>query len=105
MLADASAAGLEEFAEIMTTGGGAVGVLPQWCSQEFLEQYASSELVIAKGMGHHETLPEFTLPTTTALLLRTKCEPVALSLNVPKRRNIVKVLMNHEGPLGNLVEL
>ncbi|MFW9830347.1 MAG: DUF89 domain-containing protein [Candidatus Thorarchaeota archaeon] len=101
-LSDARAAGLMEIAEIITTGEGVVGVLPQWCSQDFLTCYESADLVIAKGMGHHETLPEFTLPTSTAHLLRTKCEPVARSLKVPKDRNIVNVLIDHKGPLGSI---
>jgi len=104
LLADAKAAGLPALTEVVTTGGGAVGVLPQWCSKEFLNCYASADLVIAKGMGHHETLPEFTLPSPTAHLLRTKCWPVARSLQVEKDRNIVNLLVNHQGPLGPLHE-
>lgn len=104
MLSDAKTAKLGEIAKIVTTGGGAVGVLPKWCSHEFLNLYSSSDLVIAKGMGHHETLPEFCLPTPTAHLLRTKCEPIAHSLGVPKGRNIVNLLIDHEGPLGPLVK-
>jgi uncharacterized protein with ATP-grasp and redox domains len=102
MLEDAKAAGLTEIAEIITTGGGAVGVLPQWCSDAFLDNFIEVDLVIAKGMGHHESLPEFNLPKPTAHLLRTKCQPVARSLNVPKDRNIVKLLIDHKGPLGPL---
>lgn len=102
MLEDAKMAGLDDCAEIITTGGGAVGVLPQWCSESFLNHFSEVELVIAKGMGHHETLPEFSLPTPTAHLLRTKCLPVARSLNVAKDQNVVKVLIDHKGPLGPL---
>ena len=104
MLADAKAAGLPVLTEVVTTGGWAVGVLPQWCSNEFLNRYASAELVIAKGMGHHETLPEFTLPSPTVHLLRTKCWPVARSLEVEKDRNVVNLLIDHRGPLGPLHE-
>lgn len=102
MLEDARAAQIDELAKIITTGGGAVGVLPRWCSREFLDQFAVADFVIAKGMGHAETLPEFSLPSPTALLLRTKCEPVAHFFNVPKGRNIVKMLVNHRGRLGPL---
>jgi uncharacterized protein with ATP-grasp and redox domains len=104
MLADAHTARLPTLTKVVTTGGGAVGVLPQWCSKEFLNHFASADLVIAKGMGHHETLPEFTLPSPTAHLLRTKCWPVARSLQVEKDRNIVNLLVNHRGPLGPLHE-
>ncbi len=102
LLMDAQVAGLTEIVEVVTTGGGAVGVLPPWCSNDFLNRFMLADLIIAKGMGHHETLPEFTLPAPTAHLLRTKCEPVAQSLNVAKNRNVVKVLVNHRGPLGPL---
>lgn len=102
MITDAEVAGLGEHAEIITTGGGAVGVLPQWCSKAFLDQFTEVDLVIAKGMGHHETLPEFILPTPTAHLLRTKCQPVARSLGVSKDQNVVNVLINHRGSLGPL---
>jgi uncharacterized protein with ATP-grasp and redox domains len=104
MIADAKTAGLPALTEVVTTGGGAVGVLPQWCSKEFLNRFASVDLVIAKGMGHHETLPEFTLASPTAHLLRTKCQPVARSLNVDKDRNIVNLLVDHQGPLGSFDE-
>ncbi len=104
MLEDANAAGLADSADLVTTGGGAVGVLPQWCSEEFLNLFNEVDLVIAKGMGHHETLPEFTLPTPSAHLLRTKCLPIAHSLNVPKDRNVVNVLTDHQGPLGPLTK-
>lgn len=103
MIADAKAAGLMEIAQVITTGGAAVGVIPEWCSREFLKYFESADLVIAKGMGHHETLPEFELPSPTAHLLRTKCEPVARSLNVAKGRNVVNVLEAHNGPLGPLL--
>ncbi|MFX1564614.1 MAG: DUF89 domain-containing protein [Promethearchaeota archaeon] len=102
MLEDAKLAGLADSATLITTGGGAVGVLPQWCSDEFLNLFNVVDLVIAKGMGHHETLPEFTLPTPSAHLLRTKCLPIARSLKIPKDRNVVNVLINHKGPLGPL---
>ncbi len=102
MLTDANAAGLVDITEVITTGGGSVGVLPPWCSQEFLDHFKTTDLVIAKGMGHHETLPEFSLPAPTAHLLRTKCEPIARSLGVAKGRNVVKMLVNHQGPLGPL---
>ncbi len=102
MLEDASAARLEEFSKVITTGGGAVGVIPRWCSKSFLRLFDEVDLVVAKGMGHWETLPEFSVPKPTAHLLRTKCEPVARSLGVPKGRNIVKILKPHKGRFGPL---
>lgn len=101
-LEDASTARLEEFSKVITTGGGAVGVIPRWCSKNFLSLFDEVDFIVAKGMGHWETLPEFSVPRPTAHLLRTKCEPVARSLGVPKGRNIVKILKPHKGRFGPL---
>ncbi|MFX1476247.1 MAG: DUF89 domain-containing protein [Promethearchaeota archaeon] len=101
-LEDASSARLDEFSEVITTGGSAVGVIPRWCSKDFLSRFDEVDLVIAKGMGHWETLPEFSVPKPTAHLLRTKCEPVARSLGVSKGHNIVKLLKPHKGRFGPL---
>jgi uncharacterized protein with ATP-grasp and redox domains len=101
-LEDASTARLDEFSTVITTGGGAVGVLPKWCSKNFLSLFDKVDLVVAKGMGHWETLPEFSIPIPTAHLLRTKCEPVARSLGVSKGRNIMKLLNAHKGRFGPL---
>ncbi len=102
-LEDASAARLEEFSKVVTTGGGAVGVIPRWCSKSFLSLFNEVDLIVAKGMGHWETLPEFSVPRPTAHLLRTKCEPVARSLGVSKGCNIVKLLPAHTGRFGSLI--
>jgi uncharacterized protein with ATP-grasp and redox domains len=59
-------------------------------------------LLIAKGMAHAETVPAFSWSMPVALLLRSKCDPVAHYLGVPRDRNIVKVLRNHKGWLGPL---
>jgi uncharacterized protein with ATP-grasp and redox domains len=53
-------------------------------------------------MAHAETVPAFSWSIPVALLLRSKCDPVAHSLGVPKDRNIVKVLTAHKGWLGRL---
>lgn len=54
-------------------------------TREALEVLGTSDLVIAKGMGHYETLtePEEGLSAPTLLLLTAKCRPVAKSVGVP----------------------
>lgn len=53
-------------------------------TQEALEAIEKADLVIAKGMGHYETLtdPSEDLGRPTLLLLTAKCRPVARSLGV-----------------------
>jgi len=90
---DAKYVGMNEVADDMvTTGTDAVGLVPKECSKEFLTLYNSSGMIIAKGMGYVETLTEFNLNTPHALLLRTKCNPVANFLKVKRDKNVAKLM-------------
>jgi len=92
-LEDAQIVGMDKVAdEVISTGSDAVGLFPNECSDEFLELYNSVDLVVAKGMGHAETLTELQLPVPHALLLRTKCCTVANYFNVGTGKNIAKLL-------------
>ena len=90
---DAKAVGMHEIAsDIITTGTDTVGLFPTECSKRFLSHYKTAELVVAKGMGYAETLTELKLKTPHALLLRTKCQPVANYFGAAKNRNIAKLM-------------
>jgi damage-control phosphatase, subfamily I len=93
LLEDAEAVGMDKMADrVMTTGSDSVGLFPEECSEEFLERYNSVDFVVAKGMGHAETLTELELPVPHALLLRSKCSTVAGHFGVPTGKNIAKIL-------------
>jgi len=90
---DAKYVGMHEVADgIITTGTDAVGLIPGECSDEFLSVYNSADFVVAKGMGYAETLTETDLASPHALLLRTKCSPVANFFNVSLGRNVAKLM-------------
>jgi len=90
---DAKAVGMHEVAdELISNGTDTVGLFLQECSKRFLARYKSAELVVAKGMGYAETLTEIKLKVPHALLLRTKCQPVANYFGVGKERNIAKLM-------------
>ncbi len=92
-LKDAQIVGMDKVAdEVISTGSDAVGLFPNECSDEFLDIYNSVDFVVAKGMGHAETLTELQLPVPHALLLRTKCCTVANHFNVGTGKNIAKLL-------------
>ena len=92
-LEDAKFVGIHEVADnIITTGTDAVGLIPDECSSEFLTLYSSADLVVAKGMGHAETLTELNLTSPHALLMRTKCNPVANFFNVSRGKNVAKLM-------------
>ena len=78
---------------IITTGTDAVGMPPPGeRSEELVSAYGSVDLVIAKGMGYAETLTELTLKQPHALLLRTKCNPMAMHFGVQRGKNVAKLL-------------
>ncbi len=92
-LQDARSVGIDELADdVITTGADAVGLIPEECSPTFMNTYDSVGLVVAKGMGYVETLTELELKIPHALLLRTKCQPVANFLNVEKGKNVAKLI-------------
>jgi len=93
-LQDAQAVGMQEIADALVTNGtDAVGLIAEECSKPFLTLYKSSDLVIAKGMGYAETLTETKLETPHALLLRTKCSPVARQLDTVRGKNVAKLMI------------
>jgi len=93
MLLDAKAVGMHEVADdLISNGTDTVGLFPQECSKLFLSRYRSADLVVAKGMGYAETLTEIKLKVPHALLLRSKCQPVANYFVASKGKNIAKML-------------
>jgi uncharacterized protein with ATP-grasp and redox domains len=93
LLEDTKVVGMDKVADkVISTGSDSVGLFPEECSKEFLELYHSVDFVVAKGMGHAETLTELELPVPHGLLLRSKCSTVANHFGVPTGKNIAKLL-------------
>jgi len=74
---DALAAGVDQVAEIVSTGSDAPGTILSRCSEEFRKVYEQAELVIAKGQANYETLSEE--GPRVFFLLQTKCVSEAAS--------------------------
>jgi hypothetical protein len=93
-LEDAEAVNMYEIADaVITTGADAVGLpLPEERSEEFVKAYEEADFVVAKGMGYAETLTEIDLKQPHALLLRTKCNPVARHFGVKRDKNVAKLM-------------
>ena len=88
---DVIAVGLDkEVDEIRDTGMFAVGIDMDRASQELKALLYNADLIIAKGMGNYEALSEGDL-RPIVYMLRTKCDPVARDIDVPKGTNVVKL--------------
>ena len=83
---DALAAGVDQVAEVVSTGSDAPGTVldrarGRACSDEFRRLYDNAELVIAKGQANYETLSEE--GPKVFCLLQTKCPVIARDVGVP----------------------
>ena len=93
-LQDARAVGMQDAADdLVSSGTDAVGLVLKECSKRFVALYRSADLVVAKGMAHVETLTETKLTKPHALLLRTKCQPVARFFGTSVGKNVARLMV------------
>jgi len=85
---DALAAGVDQVAEIVSTGSDAPGTILGRCSEEFRQLYDDAELVIAKGQANYETLSEE--GPKVFFFLQTKCPVIARDVGVPVGSIVLK---------------
>ncbi|MFX1518099.1 MAG: ARMT1-like domain-containing protein, partial [Promethearchaeota archaeon] len=80
----------EKSPNILSIGTNSVGLLLDEISDEFQEILRKSDLIIAKGMGHFETLPEYDWNQSVWCLFHSKCEPVASEANSLVGKNCIR---------------
>lgn len=78
---DAKDAGIDQVAEIVSTGADTIGTILDECAAGFLDLYDRSELVLSKGQANYETLSE--MGSKVFFLLQTKCPVIARDVGVP----------------------
>jgi len=87
-VADLKEAGFEKYCTLISLGTNCIGTNLIECSEEFLSYFETADLIIAKGMGHYETLNEN--PHRILFMLKAKCKPIAQNLGVEKDENVLK---------------
>jgi len=85
---DAETAGLTKIVNVIDNGADFPGTVLEKCSEEFLECFNSSDLIIAKGQGNYETLSE--VPKDIFFLLKVKCHVLAHDLDTPVGSMVVR---------------
>ncbi|WP_457614572.1 damage-control phosphatase ARMT1 family protein [Methanopyrus sp.] len=86
---DAEQVGLTKICDVIDTGAEMLGLLTTEISEEFAEELSSTDVVISKGQGNFESIPEEPFPNVPVyFLLRAKCEPVAEELGVEVGSNV-----------------
>ena len=93
--ADLYASGLGEVMEpVLDTGTRTVGLELEKVSREFQELYDTADLILAKGMGHFETMSHLEDPRLF-FLLQAKCPPVAQALGVPRGAFVLRQALGY----------
>lgn len=84
-LSDLAESGISsQFANIISTGTDSPGLDLACASAGFREIMDQAHLILAKGMGHYETLTELVLPQPVFLIFQAKCNPVSQTAGLPR---------------------
>ncbi len=86
---DAIASGLEEVAEIISSGTSAPGTILHLCNEDFLKKFYSTDMIISKGQGNYEGLSN--VDRSVFFLLKAKCSLIANNLNVKENDIVLKI--------------
>jgi len=87
-LEDAGEVSMTKLCRVVDNGSDKVGTWLEDCSEEFLEIFWNSDLVISKGQANFETLSD--ADKEIFFLLIAKCEPIASETGGKVKRLILK---------------
>ncbi len=87
---DAIDSGLDEVAEIISSGTSAPGTILELCNTAFLERFKNADMVISKGQGNYEGLSN--VDRSVFFLLKAKCNVIAKDLNVQENDIVLKAI-------------
>ncbi|MBI5680021.1 MAG: DUF89 family protein [Methanobacterium sp.] len=87
---DAVQIGLDEVANLVSTGTDSIGVIYGDMSDEFKEIFSNADILISKGLGNYEGLTEMELGDKPVFcMLNVKCTPIAKDIGVNLGDNVV----------------
>ena len=87
---DLEYAGLKgAFPEVLDNGSDVVGLNISLAGEAFRKSFNEADIIIAKGMGHYETLADNT-DERLFFLLKAKCQPVAAAIGVTLGSYVLK---------------
>jgi len=89
---DAVDSGLDQVANIISSGSSAPGTILPLCNKEFIRQFEEADMIISKGQGNYEGLSNVKRPVF--FLLKAKCKIIARHLEVQENDIVLKVSNN-----------
>jgi damage-control phosphatase, subfamily I len=88
VIADAVASGIDEVAEIISSGSTAPATILNLCNLEFIDRFENADLVISKGQGNFEGLSQ--VSRSVFFMLQAKCPVIARNLKVKENDIVLK---------------
>ncbi len=88
IIQDAIDSGLDEVAEIISSGSPAPGTILHLCNDNFIEIFNKADVIISKGQGNYEGLSD--AKRSIFFLLKAKCQVIARDLKVSTGSIILK---------------
>lgn len=88
VIEDAIASGIDDVAEIISSGTPAPGIILSLCNKEFVTLFKEADMIISKGQGNFEGLSD--ADGNIFFLLKAKCPVIAKELNVKVNDIILK---------------
>ncbi|MEN8122429.1 MAG: ARMT1-like domain-containing protein [Bacteroidota bacterium] len=85
---DAVDSGLDEVAEIISSGTTAPGTILDLCTDEFVDLFNQADMVISKGQGNYEGLSN--VDRSVFFLLKAKCPVIADDIGVKEDDIVLK---------------
>lgn len=85
---EAIQSGIDEVAEIISSGCNSPGTMIEECSPDFLEIYQQADVIISKGQGNYESLSD--REEEIFFLLKAKCSMIAKKLGVRVNDYVLK---------------
>jgi len=87
---DAINSGLDEVAEIISSGNSAPGTILNLYSDDFLHRFNNTDMIISKGQGNYEGLSN--VNRSVFFLLKAKCNVIANNLQVRENDIVLKMI-------------
>jgi uncharacterized protein with ATP-grasp and redox domains len=91
---DAHFVGMDKVVRLISNGFDAPGTLLDRCSEEFLNKYQKSDLILSKGQGNYESLSGENRPIF--FLLQVKCPVIAEDIHCDIGELVLKAQLNHD---------
>ena len=90
---DAVDSGIDEVAEIISSGTTAPGTIMDLCTDDFIRKFDNADMIISKGQGNYEGLSN--VNQQVFFLLKAKCRVIAKHIGVMEDDIVLKALKSY----------